>query len=156
GPNLHWMAATPALQKFLNCTMPELVARSFLEVVAPEDAAQVTRAFQDALRDGEGHNVTFRVLRRPAVVPGQDPSSQPPDDSRERHVQLDILTRYTNEGQPLPLRCHFVDVTERVRTDRELRRRTQELSDANERLRQINTDLERLKEGYRDLYHHAP
>ena len=38
----------------------------------------------------------------------------------------------------------------------ELRRRTQELSQANVRLRQINTDLQRLKESYRDLYHYAP
>jgi PAS domain S-box-containing protein len=49
-----------------------------------------------------------------------------------------------------------VDVTARVLTDMELRRRTEELSQANERLRRINRDLERLKEGYRDLYHHSP
>src|SRR5262249_54396226 len=32
----------------------------------------------------------------------------------------------------------------------------EELSQANARLRQINLDLQRLKESYRDLYHHAP
>src|SRR5262249_53722112 len=34
--------------------------------------------------------------------------------------------------------------------------RTAELTQANTRLRQINADLQRLKESYRDLYHHAP
>jgi PAS domain S-box-containing protein len=144
-PNLHWTAATPALQRFLNRPMPELTARSFLEVVHPDDVAALSRAFQDALRDGEGHNITFRVL--------PDVGGAPPV---ERHLQLDILTRYTNEGAPLHLRCHFLDITDKVRTERELRERGRQLAEANDRLRQINTDLERLKEGYRDLYHHAP
>ncbi len=47
-------------------------------------------------------------------------------------------------------------MTDRVLTDRELRRRTEEVSQANARLREINADLQRLKESYRDLYHHAP
>ncbi|HJT75802.1 MAG TPA: ATP-binding protein, partial [Gemmataceae bacterium] len=144
-PNLHWTAATPALQQFLGRPMPDLSARSFLDVVHPDDVPPLARAFQDALRDGEGHNVTFRVL--PAV------ENAPPV---ERHVQMDILTRYTNEGAPLHLRCHLLDVTEKVQTDRELRDRSRQLAEANERLRQTNGDLERLKEGYRDLYHHAP
>src|SRR5262249_35740115 len=51
---------------------------------------------------------------------------------------------------------HFTDVTERVATENELRRRTREVTDANTRLRKINDDLQRLKESYRDLYHQAP
>jgi PAS domain S-box-containing protein len=147
-PNLHWMAATPALQQLLGRDMVDLSARPFLDVVHPDDAAQVSRAFQDALRDGEAHNLTFRVLRRPPDVPGAGPE--------ERHLQMDLLTRYTNEGAPLHLRCHLLDVTDQVRTDRELHARSQELGQANDRLRRINSDLQRLKEGYRDLYHNAP
>jgi PAS domain S-box-containing protein len=49
-----------------------------------------------------------------------------------------------------------LDVSQRVRTEHELRRRTDEVTQANERLRQTNADLEKLKESYRDLYHHAP
>src|SRR5262245_6316234 len=149
-PNLHWIAATPGLQQLLGYRIAELNARPFPEVVHPDDRPRLLRAFHDALRDGEGHNITFRVLPRlPEFVP-------PPAGGRERYFQMDILTRYTHDGQPLHLRCHFEDVTERVRTDLELRRRTQELSEANARLRQINADLQRLKESYRDLYHHAP
>jgi PAS domain S-box-containing protein len=69
---------------------------------------------------------------------------------------VDVLTRYTNEGAPLHLRCHFLDVTDKVRTGRELRERTEELLRTNSRLQQINRDLQRLKEGYSDLYHYAP
>jgi PAS domain S-box-containing protein len=147
-PNLHWMAATPALQQLLGRRMPELVARAFPEVVHPDDREQVSRAFQDALRDGEGHNITFRILSRPPEAPDGPP--------QEHHLQMDLLTRYTNDGAPLHLRCHLLDVTEQVRTDQQLRIRSKELAEANERLRQINSDLQRLKEGYRDLYNHAP
>src|SRR5262249_40608049 len=74
----------------------------------------------------------------------------------DRHVQMDVMTCYTDAGTPLHLRCHVLDITDKIRTERELRRRTEELSQANDRLRQINTDLTRLKESYRDLYHQAP
>ena len=69
---------------------------------------------------------------------------------------MDVLTCYDEDGTPQHLRCHFIDVTDRVLTERELLRRTREVSEANDRLRQINADLERLKESYRDLYHNAP
>jgi PAS domain S-box-containing protein len=75
---------------------------------------------------------------------------------RERHLQMDVMTTFSATGEPLHLRCHFVDVTDRIRTEAELRRRTEELSEVNARLRQINTDLQRLKESYSDLYHQAP
>src|SRR5262249_6627989 len=74
----------------------------------------------------------------------------------ERHALIDVLTHYTDEGAPLHFRCHFIDITDRVRAEQELRRRTEELSQSNERLVRINQDLERLKESYRDLYQKAP
>jgi PAS domain S-box-containing protein len=149
-PDLTWMAATPALQQFLGRGIAALSGHPLLDVVHPEDAPALSRAFQDALRDGEGHNITFRILVPPP--PGLVGAAPPP----ERHVQMDLVTRYTNEGAPLHLRCHLLDVTEKVRIDEELRARTVALAEANERLRQTNADLERLKEGYRDLYHQAP
>jgi len=96
---------------------------------------------QEALRDGEAHNVTFRV-RSPA--------------GDERYLQTDVMTCYSDKNDPLHLRCHFIDVTDRILTERELRRRTEELSEANARLQKANDDLQRLKESYRDLYHQAP
>jgi PAS domain S-box-containing protein len=66
------------------------------------------------------------------------------------------MTRYSDDGTPLHLRCHLLDITEKVQTEQELRQRTEQLSQANSRLQWINRDLERLKESYRDLYHHSP
>src|SRR5262249_32153697 len=65
-------------------------------------------------------------------------------------------TCYDEAGNPLHLRCHFLDVTDRVVTERQLRVTTQKVFEANAQLRQTNEDLQRLKESYRDLYHHAP
>jgi PAS domain S-box-containing protein len=162
-PNLHWMAATPPLLQFLSATSAHLVARSFLDLVHPEDAPALRQTLHETLRDGEGHDITFRILvpvrDRP---PPTDSSAElvldrnPPASFRERHLQMDVMTCYNESRTPLHLRCHLLDITDRVLTEQELRRRTQELSQANARLRQINEDLARLKESYRDLYNHAP
>jgi PAS domain S-box-containing protein len=140
-PNLHWMAATAALQRVLGRPLHDLNARSFLECVHAEDAPALVQLFQEALREGEGHDITFRLLTHPGPV---------------RHMRVDVLTRYDVDGSPLHLRCHFVDVTDRVTADRELRQQSVQLADANALLRQTNAGLERLKESYRDLYHEAP
>ena len=165
-PNLHWIAATPPLLQFLNTTTPHLVARSFLEVVHDDDTPALRRTLQETLKDGEGHNIVFRVLiaerQGPPPPVGSDPELNlddlvpPPPTFRERHLQMDVMTCYSEAGTPLHLRCHLLDITDRIRTEQELRRRTEELSMANARLREINADLARLKESYRDLYHHAP
>ena len=133
-PNLHWTVATPALQEFLGRSFTQLNGRSFLDMVQREDAAGVGQAFQDALEMGEAHNIIFRVLTRPGL---------------ERHVQMDVLTRYTQESVPLHLRCHFLDITEQVQTDQELRRmaaalraQAEELQQANAQLRRINRELD--------------
>jgi len=140
-PNLHWLAATATMQRFLGRTLADLNARPFLESVHPEDAPTLLRPFQEALREGEGHDITFRVLV---------------GDGEIRHVQMDVLARYNVDGTPLHLRCHFLDVTDRVLAERGLRLQSARLAEANTLLRQSNTGLERLKESYRDLYHQAP
>jgi len=139
-PNLFWMTATPALQALLNIKMNDLNGRPFAEVVHPADLANVEHAFAEALDTGEAHHVAFRMAPR---------FKSPAEGTPEPHVNMDVLTRYTEEGKPLHLRCFFVDITDRMRAEQEVRH-------ANERLRRINQDLERLKESYRDLYHNAP
>jgi PAS domain S-box-containing protein len=147
-PSLHITAATPALQQFLGRSVDELVGRPFLDFVCPADATGLVETLKDALEDGEAHDITFRVLASAKA----DSNGQ----RQERHLQMDVMTTYSSTGEPLHLRCHFVDVTDRVLTEAELRRRTQELSELNTRLTAINTDLQRLKESYSDLYHQAP
>ena len=58
---------------------------------------------------------------------------------------MDVMTCYTEAGAALHLRCHILDITDRILTEERLARRTEELTLANARLRQINTDLQRLK-----------
>jgi PAS domain S-box-containing protein len=144
--NLHWVSATPALQQVLGCGLTDLNGRSFLTSVPAEDAVALSLAFQEALDTGEAHNITFRLL----------PAKAGDLERPERHIQMDVLTRYSSDGMALHFRCHLLDVTARVNAENALRRRTEELSQTNERLVRINQDLERLKESYRDLYHQAP
>jgi PAS domain S-box-containing protein len=155
-PSLHWIAATPALQQFLGWRQADLNARPLFEVVHPADVPALRRAFQEALEIGEAHNVTFRAHCRPMPPAGADPREpQEPAALRERHLQMDVVTRYA-EGAPPHFRCFLIDTTDRVRAEQELRRRGEELAQSNERLLRSNQDLERLKESYRDLYHNAP
>ncbi len=158
-PNLNVIAATLPLKQFLQKTTVDLVAHSFLELVHPEDIPGLERALRESLKDGEGHNITFRILheaREGAAPPPEEGSGGSADALRERVLQMDVMTSFTESGAPSHLRCHFLDITDRVQTERELLRITREVSEANARLRQTNEDLQRLKESYRDLYHYAP
>jgi PAS domain S-box-containing protein len=152
-PNLHWLAATPPLLEFLGRAAKDLISHSFLDVVNPDERPGLKQSLEEALRDGEGHNITFQMRTLPRPTSGRETMIL---SAQHRYVQMDVMTCYTEKGVPLHLRCHILDITDRVRTEQELRRRTEELSQANARLRQINADLQRLKESYRDLYHHAP
>src|SRR5262249_37582569 len=101
-----------------------------------------------------GHDITFR-----AVLPapeGDGPATGAPAPVQERFLQIDAMTSYDENGTPQHLRCHFLNITSRVLTERELKRTTREVVEANARLRQTNENLQRLKESSRDLYHHAP
>ncbi len=157
-PNLRWQTATPLLQKIMGRSIERLNGRSFLRFVHPEDRAQVEKALSDTLKEGEAHNLVFRLV--PLALPGAehqfDALAEKLAGLPERYLQADVLASYDGSGRPEQLRCHFVDVTERIQAEQALRRRSAELVQANERLQQINRDLERLKESYRDLYHHAP
>lgn len=150
--NLSWLTATPALQSFLRTTAEDLNARPFLDLVHPHDRSLIQGTFKEAAQTGEAHNIAFRILPR-----GHGDSDT---ERLIRHVSIDVLTRYGDQegdqGDILHFRCFFDDISSRVRAEKELRRRTAELSQTNEQLQQINQDLERLKESYRDLYHHAP
>ena len=145
-PNFRWQTATPMLQQVIGRPIERINGRPFLRFVHPADRDRVARALDETLKDGESHNIIFRLLSAPE-------SGKP---SGERYFQADVLVYHDGRGRPAQLRCHFIDVTDRVQAEIALRRRSRELVQANDRLVKINADLERLKESYRDLYHHAP
>src|SRR5262249_33122963 len=168
-PNFRWQTATPLLQQFLGLPMEHLNGRSFLRIVHAEDRERVKKALATTLEEGENHNLVFRVESPPEFSNPKSeipvPKEEPPptsdlgfriSDFRSRYLQTDVLVYHDDRGRPVQLRCHFIDVTERVLAEKPLRRRSHELTQANRRLQQINRDLERLKDSYRDLDHNAP
>lgn len=136
-PNLNVISVTQPLSRLIGRKLQDRLAWSFLEVIHPADTSKFGMAVREALRDGESHDATIRLLG-----PHQD-------FGEERFVQLDVLTAFDDDRRPLHLRCHFQDVTARVLAERET-------TIANAQLLRANQDLERLKESYRDLYHFAP
>jgi PAS domain S-box-containing protein len=157
-PNLRWQSATPLLQQVMGRSIERLNGRPFLRFVHPDDRERVKKILTDTLKEGESHNLVFRAL--PPSPSGEEPPADAAPEVLDAlpllYLQADVLVYLDREGVPEQLRCHFVNVTERILAEQELRRRTAELVKANERLQRINRDLERLKESYRDLYHHAP
>jgi PAS domain S-box-containing protein len=152
-PNFRWMNATPALLKFLGRPLVDLNSRSFFDVVEQKSFEVASTRLAEILQSGEGHNVELRILVRRRRTAEGAPQRQIVE---RRYVRMDALTRYGDDGKPMHLRCYFEDITERVRAERQLHRRTAELALTNENLLRMNEDLQRLKESYRDLYHNAP
>jgi PAS domain S-box-containing protein len=140
---LRWMNCSRALQKFLGLPLAEVVGKPFRDFVHADDWPRIEQSFLETLASGEEHNILFRLRTAPPA-------------SGRYYLQMDVATRYNELGTPQYFRCFLLDVSARVRAERALRRRTRELVASNQQLRQINQDLERLKESYRDLYHYAP
>jgi PAS domain S-box-containing protein len=138
---LRWIESSPAEQEFLGWDLAALRAKSFLDVVHPDDHARVWEQIGVALEKGEVHGLIVR-LRTARGLP--------------KAVEINIGARYGPDMAVTHLRCHLSDVTDRIKAERELRLRTRELTQVNEQLRQINRELEELKDRYRDLYQNAP
>src|SRR5262249_7448194 len=85
-PDLVWTYLTPALEGLLGYPLTHLAGRALAEMVPPDDQPRLIDSLQEALETGEGHNIVFRV--RTAA-------------GEERHVQMDVLTRYDDQATPL-------------------------------------------------------
>src|SRR5262249_7548321 len=96
-PNLNIIAVTSPLRTFLGRSIRELLARSFLELTHPEDAEAVRAALGDAVKDGEAHNISFRVVLPPSI---DQTEGSPPG---ERFLQMDVMTCYDEHAAPLHL-----------------------------------------------------
>jgi PAS domain S-box-containing protein len=138
---LRWLTSTPAEQEFLGWTIDELKKKSFLEIVQDDDRRLAKQELRAVLERGEGHGLIYRIT----TAKGET-----------KAVELNIGVRYGPDRKVLHLRCHLTDVTAKLRDESELKRRTQELTQANDDLRRINRELEQLKDRYSDLYENAP
>ena len=121
--SLECLEVSPAANDFLGDIVE---GASFLDSVHPDDQALARDEFRKAATVGERHELVLRLR----------------DASGQWHfVRLDAQARDDREGHLNHIRCHFVDVTGRIREEQELRRRTEQLTEANEQLRQINRQL---------------
>jgi two-component system, NtrC family, sensor kinase len=132
---LRWVNATGALVEFLGASLAELRQRSFPEYLHPDDRALAEDEFRKAVEVGERHDFILRF---------------PSPSGLMRYVRVFSQARYNADGSINHLRCYLKDVTERVQAEQELRRRTDQLTTANEQLRQIN---QKLKEAQGQLVH---
>jgi PAS domain S-box-containing protein len=139
--SLRWLDSSLSEQLFLGWSLDQLKEKSFLDIVRVDDRRLAKQQFRAVLERGEGHGLIYRITT----------------ERREtRAVELNIGVRYGADGRVLHLRCHLADITAKLRDESELKRRTLELTQANDDLRRANRKLERLKDRYSDLYENAP
>jgi PAS domain S-box-containing protein len=132
---LRWLNATEAVEEFLGQPIDQLRLRSFTEFLHPEDRALAEDEFRKAIELGERHDFILRL----------------PDTSGPmRYVRVYTQARYNPDGSINHIRGYLKDVTARVQAEQELRRRTEQLTGANEQLRKIN---QKLKETQGQLVH---
>ncbi len=139
--SFQWLESSAAEQIFLGFTLEELRRKSFLDLLYPEDRGRAREMLSYALVKGEALGLIVRIRTA---------------DGKTYAVEVNVGARYGTNQKVSHLRCHLTDVTEKVRAERQLRLRTQELTQVNEQLRRINRELEELKDRYTDLYENAP
>jgi PAS domain S-box-containing protein len=138
---LRWLDSSLTEQLFLGWSLEQLKEKSFLDIVQIDDRRLAKQQLRTVLERGEGHGLIYRITT---------------ESGETRAVELNIGVRYAVDRRVLHLRCHMSDVTAKLRDESELRRRTQELTEANDELRRTNRKVERLKDRYSDLYENAP
>ena len=131
----RWIESSPAEQEFLGWNLIELRTKSFLEIVAPDDRELARETFLQAIERGEALGLVLRIQ----TARGES-----------RSIEINAGARYGTNHRAMHLRCHVTDITEKVRAERALRIRTQELTRANQELRRINDELERLQSELRE------
>jgi PAS domain S-box-containing protein len=137
----RWIESSPAEQKFLGWDIAELKQKSFLDIVLADDRSRAEATLREARERGEALGLVVRVRTARGKV---------------RAVEVNVSARYEKIPNVSHLRCHLTDVSAKVRAERELRLRTQELTQVNEQLRRINRELVELKDRYTDLYENSP
>ena len=138
---LRWLDATQPVQDFLGWSPAELREKCFLDIVQADDRKLAKQQLRASLERGEGHGLVYRIK----TARGET-----------KAIELNVGVRYAADRRVLHLRCHLADVTAKLRDESELKRRTLELTGANDELRRTNRELGELKDRYSDLYENAP
>jgi PAS domain S-box-containing protein len=137
----RWIESSPAEQEFLGWTLTDLRAKSFLDIVHPDDRGLAMETLLLALERGEALGLVLRIRTAQGKL---------------RSIEINAGARYGTNQRVMHLRCHVTDITAKIRAERALRIRTRELTRVNAQLRLINRELHDLKDRYSDLYENAP
>ncbi|WP_435008544.1 sensor histidine kinase [Tundrisphaera lichenicola] len=124
--SLRVVQGSDAFVGFVGSTPPGR-SRSLLEYLHPDDRALAEDEFRQAVEVGERHDFVLRVRSL---------------SGDWHYMRIFTQARYDPDGSLDHVRCFLKDVTDRVHAEQELRRRTEQLTDANERLRKINRKLQ--------------
>jgi signal transduction histidine kinase len=123
---LRWLSASDALAAMLGRPVDGPDAGGLLDAVHPDDRVLAEDEFRQAAELGERHDFVLRLRAWAGAW---------------RYMRFDAQARYDRQGGLHHLRCHLKDVTDRVHAEQELRRRTAQLTAANEQLREANRKL---------------
>jgi PAS domain S-box-containing protein len=126
----HWIDLSDALRVFLGRDRAQLASQSILQDVHPDDRALAEEEFRQACDHGERHDLVLRL---------KGPSQQ------WHYFRVSCQARYEPDGRVHHIRCNLRDVTDHVRAEHELRRRTDLLLEANVELRRANEELARAQ-----------
>jgi len=128
--SLRWLDLSESLRAFLGRPRQELLQQSFLELVHPDDQALADCEFRQTCQHGERHDLVLRLKTGP---------------EKWSYVRIASQARYNLDGRLNHVRCNVRDVTDQIKAEHELRRRTEMLLEANEELRRMNQQLERTQ-----------
>jgi PAS domain S-box-containing protein len=124
---LCYLDASENLQDFLGHPLNALLERSLLDDLHPDDQALAAEEFGQVCELGERNDLVFRLKSK---------------NGSYHYLRIHAQARYDSTGCVKQVRCNLKDVTDRVRAEHELSRRTEKLIVANTQLRRINRKLQ--------------
>jgi PAS domain S-box-containing protein len=131
--SLKYLELSMNLQELLGLRPGELLHQSLLQHLHQDDRDLAAEEFRQVCEHGERNDLVLR-LKGPA--------------ESFHFMRIYAQARYDPSGSVNHIRCNFKDVTDRVRAEQELSRRTEKLLAANKQLRELNR---RLKEAQNRL-----
>jgi PAS domain S-box-containing protein len=117
---------SPELRASIGRPPEELLHQSVLQYVHQDDRALAEEEFRQVCEHGERNDIVLRLRGSSGTW---------------HYMRIYAQARYDASGTLDHLRCNLRDVTDRVRAEQELSRRTEKLIHANEQLRTINRML---------------
>jgi signal transduction histidine kinase len=123
---LRYLELSTNLQELLRIGPGELLNQSLLHNLHQDDRDLAAEEFRQVCEHGERNDFVLRL--------------KGPFESFH-FMRIYAQARYDPSGSVNHIRCNFKDVTDRVRAEQELSRRTEKLLAANSQLRQLNRRL---------------